>query len=591
MQRDPIVVLKFGSSVLTRESDVALAVHDVYRYLRQGRRVVAVVSAVGDTTDRLLASAERLGPRPEPAALAALVATGEATSAALLTLALDRAGLPAALLDPWRVGLRTEGSLLDGEPRELNRRELFRALDRHPVVVMSGFVGQDAEGRTSLLGRGGSDLTAIFTAHQVAAESCRLLKDVDGLYESDPATTLAPRRYSEVSWEDALAVGGVLVQAKAVRYAQRFGLSFEVSAPGAVSWTRVGRGPSKLEERGEERPPLRVTLLGLGTVGLGVQRHLVARSRRFEVVGVAVRDLDKHRGDGLPLDLFSTDPWQVLEIPSDLVIEAIGGERPASDLVAAALESGRDVVTANKAVIAGHGARLARLAESHGVRLLYSATVGGCVPVIESVERLAARGPIRSVEGVLNATTNFVLDQVMAGSDFDSAVRLAQENGFAEADPTFDLDGTDAAHKLVIIARKAFGVDIGFDQVNRRGIDRLDPQEVRAAYEAGGIVRLVASCRRTTHGVEAEVAPVRLPADHPLAQPRNEENRVLVQPESGMPTVVEGKGAGRWPTAESVVADVLDVYRLRRACIPEPDEGFVSAAGWESGVPIGIGAA
>jgi homoserine dehydrogenase len=166
------------------------------------------------------------------------------------------------------------------------------------------------------------------------------------------------------------------------------------------------------------------------------------------------------------------------------------------------------------------------------------------------------------------------------------------ENGFAEADPTFDLDGTDATHKLVIVARTAFGVDLDFADVRRRGIDRLDPQEVRAACEAGGIVRLVASCRRTlSGGVEAEVGPVRLAADHPLAQPRNEENRALVQPESGMPLVVEGKGAGRWPTAESVVADVLDVFRLRRACLPEPVQGFVATAGWESGVPLGVGAA
>jgi homoserine dehydrogenase len=588
MSSDSIVVLKFGSSVLAEAADIPVAVHEIYRYLRQGKRVVAVVSAMGPTTDRLLSLAHSLSGSPEPAGLAALLATGEATTAALLAMALDRAGIPATLLDPGRVGLRTEGPVLDAKPREINRRELFRVLEHRPVVVLSGFVGQDAEGRTTLLGRGGSDFSALFIAHQLGAECCRLIKDVDGLYESDPASHLAPRRFLSVSWEDARLLGGGVVQDKALHYAERFRLSIEITAPCVAEHTVVGPGPSRLAERAAGRPPLRVTLLGLGTVGLGVYRYLTARPGRFTVAGIAVRDPRKHRGEGVPPELLSSDPWAVLALPSDVVVEAIGGEHPASDLVAAALTAGRDVVTANKAVMATNGRHLADLAAAHAAHLAYSATVGGGVPVVETVERVAKSGTLRSVEGVLNATTNFVLDQIVAGCDLAGAVKSAQDNGFAEADPTFDLDGTDAAHKLVIVARAAFGADLKLADVDRHGIDHLDPEEVRAAHAEGAVVRLVASCRQDGDGIAARVCPVRLPPDHPLAQTRNEENRVLIQPQSGPAVVVDGKGAGRWPTAEAVLADILDIYRLRRSQ-PEDSASLTAVEQvWESGIPLGL---
>jgi homoserine dehydrogenase len=585
---DPIIVLKLGSSVLTDESAVPCAVHEIYRWLRQGRRVVAVVSALGTTTDQLLARAERLAGAPEPAGLAALLATGEATSAALLALALDRAGVPAALLDPWRVGLRTAGPLLDAEPRELNRREIFRALEERPVAVLAGFIGQDAEGRTSLLGRGGSDLSAFFVAERLGAE-CRLIKDVDGVYDGDPADGAAPRRFAALTWGDASRLAGRVVQPKAIRYAERRGLAFEVSACGAGRATVVGPGPTRYAAPSAPRPPLKVALLGLGTVGLGIYRHLAAQPERFSVVGIAVRRPAKHEGDGVPMELLTRDPWELLAADGDLVVEAIGGLHPASELIGAALDRGRDVVTANNAVVAAHGGELLARAAARGSRLAFSATVGGGVPVVEAVERVARRGPIAAVEGVLNATTNFVLDRLTGGCDLAAAVASAQENGFAEADPTNDLSGLDAAHKLVIVARAAFGVDLALSQVECRGIADIDPAEVRAVHDAGAAVRLVASCRRTPEGIAARVCPLRLPADHPLAEPRDEQNRVIVQPAAGPPVVVDGKGAGRWPTAESMMADVLDVHRLRRDGAAADDAPAPRAArAWASGVPIGV---
>jgi homoserine dehydrogenase len=560
-----IAVLKFGSSVLTAAEAMPAAIHEIYRHLRQGHRVVAVVSALGKTTDRLLAQAASTAERPPDAALAALLATGEAAAAALLAMSLDRSGIPATLLDPSRVGLRTSGPLLDAEPCGLDKDMLLRALGERPVAVLGGFVGQDAAGSTSLLGRGGSDLTAIFIAHQLRARVCRLIKDVAGIYRRDPAGT-APlaERFAAISWEDAVRLATGAVQAKALAYARRHQVSFQVGALDRCAPTIIGAAPTRLAQCDPQCPPLRVALLGLGTVGLGVYRHLAANPSCFEVAGIAVRDPAKHRHEDVPPRLLCRDPWHVLSLPSDLVIEAIGGEHPAAGLVEAAVKSGRDVITANKAVMAVHGSRLQRLAGVSGRELRASATVGGGMPVLEAITRIARGAKIRRVAGVLNATTTFILDQIAQGSDMAAAIRLAQQNGFAEAQPGADLDGTDAAHKLVIVARAAFGVELDRSRLPVCGIDRLTPQEVRAARDAGLEVRLVATCSNGEQGVAAAVEPLALASDHPLAGTRGGENKAIVETVGGELTVISGIGAGRWPTSESVLADVLDLFRLRR---------------------------
>lgn len=308
MVAPPIVVLKFGSSVLRREEDLPAAVHEIYRYVRHGYGVVAVVSALYRTTDQLLELAHRLAPEPEPQALASLLATGEATSAALVALALDRAGIPATLVEPQRLGLSTRGSLLDGDPVDLNRRVLLQALKARPVVVVGGFVGLGPDGGTSLLGRGGSDLTALFLA-----------------------------------------------------------------------------------------------------------------------------------------------------------------------------------------------------------------------------QRLGARA-----------------------------------KGLAEADSAADLDGTDAALKLRILAREALGVDLPLAHIRRHGQGAIEEAAAQFSSQESRTLRQVASCHRTPRGLVARVALVNLPATHFLAGARREENRVILRAQGEGPLYLAGKGAGRWPTAEAVMTDVLDLYRLRR---------------------------
>lgn len=560
-----IKILKFGSSVLRAEADLPRAAHEIYREWRRGAQVLAVVSAFGDTTDALLGRAERLCPRPEPLALAALLATGEATSAALLGLALARAGVPATVLDPAQAGLRTTGGRLDAELVAADVGRLRQEL-RRGVVVLPGFVGRDAEGGTTLLGRGGSDLTALFLAQQLGGR-CVLVKDVDGLYTADPArpALARPRRFERVSWGTAAAVGGQVVQPKAVRFAESRGLRFEITAPGAAVSTEVCQGPELLSATSAPTPPLRVALLGCGTVGGGVYERLAALPEFFEVNGVATRTPERALAAGVPAHLIACGPEELIERECEVVVELLGGVERAGELVGRALRLGRHVVTANKALVAAAGARLERVAAETGATLRYSAAVGGALPALETVERLRARGRIKSLAGVVNGTSNFVLDRLAAGEEFDAAVRAAQAAGFAEADPTLDLDGTDAAQKLVILARHAFGVRIDVDEVRRVGLYRFEPARVRAARVEGLAVRLVASCRLEEKGVEASVIPTELPSTHPLATTEGAENRLLVETEAGECHLVAGSGAGRWPTTEAVLADLFDLRR--EACV------------------------
>lgn len=237
---DPIIVLKFGGSVLLDELHVRAAAEEVSRFVREGYRVVAVVSALEGATDRLIAQARHYGPNPHEAATATLLATGELTSTALLGLALDALGVSVETLDAAGIGLRTTGDVLDASPVSLDAEAVRRALSRVRAIVVPGFVGRDEHNRTTLLGRGGSDLTALFIARHLGA-ACRLVKDVDGLYEWDPARPgPAPRRYASLPWDGALALDGTIVQHKAVRWARGQGLAFEVGALGAREATRVG---------------------------------------------------------------------------------------------------------------------------------------------------------------------------------------------------------------------------------------------------------------------------------------------------------------------------------------------------------------
>ena len=568
MRRYPLTVLKFGSSVLRNDSDLPGAVHEIYRWVRCGYRVIAVVSAMNKSTDQLLARAQSFGVGAEGHAVAALLATGEATSSALLSLALARAGVPAVALDEVRLGLRTCGPVLDSEPCALDAQAVLRVLDQIPVVVAPGFVGRQSDGTISLLGRGGSDLSAAFLAHALQADRCRLIKDVDGIFESDPArATASPRRYRTLTWGEAARVGDRVIQTKALNFAERSGLTLELAALNSDRPSLICEGPTSFYGDSSESSPLRVGLLGAGTVGLGVYRTLAANPEAFDITHIAVRRLQ--REDGTPRILLTKDPWRVVTSDCELVVELIGGLSPAKELIATALRAGKHVITANKMVIAHHGKELRQMAADNGVQLLFSAAVGGSAPMLEQVRGIAETRGIRTLHGVINGTTNFILDRLAEGLSHEEAVDAAQRLGFAEQNPTTDLDGSDAAHKLALLAQTAFGQWLHPREIERTGIDGLDAAAVREAASSGRCVRLVASLHRDSQSLRAQVGPQVLDRNHAFAKTCNEENCLEIHPEGGEVIYVRGKGAGRWPATESVIADVLDVCRAGKLAAAE----------------------
>ena len=317
--------------------------------------------------------------------------------------------------------------------------------------------------------------------------------------------------------------------------------------------------------------PIKIGLLGLGTVGGGtlkvLQRNQEEIQRRagrgIEVALIAVRNVEKARaivqeaGATVPV---VGDPFAVVDSPEiDIVVELIGGYDLTRELVLRAIANGKHVVTANKAVLAAFGDELFAAAKVSNVSLVYSASVGGGVPVVEAVRRSREQAGVARLRGVLNGTTNFILGQLEKGREFDAAVKQAQQAGFAEADPSADLDGIDVANKLVVLAREAFGVVISVDSVAREGIRGVSARDVALARNEGQAIRLVGRLWRDAHRVHASVAPERVDLSDLLAQTRDEFNAVEIELTNGESVKLLGRGAGRWPTAESVFGDLFEL--------------------------------
>lgn len=558
--KSKLVVLKFGSSVLRSEDDLPTAVHEIYRYWRDGAQVIAVASAFGNTTDELMQRAEKICAQPDESVLPGLLATGEAVASALLALALQNVGIPVRLLDEIQARLHTVGGPIDATPVAVDTLRLINE-SRRGVVIIPGFVGLDENGERALLGRGGSDLTALFLAHHLNAQ-CVLVKDVDGVYTSDPAVGLSnAARFAQASYETALRLGSQIVQQKALRFAANKKLRFTVSTVGAQSQTEVGPCGDRLDGAAFSSPPLRVTLLGCGTVGGGVYQRLAELPNLFEIVGVGSRTSKRALATGVPAHLATTDIDELLARECDVVVELIGTTEYAASLATIALTSHRHFVTANKALMAVAGDRLCSLACDYDVTVSYSAAVGGALPALEAVERARRFGPIKAISGVLNGTTNFVLDRVVDGVSLKEALAEAQRSGYAEANASFDLDGTDAAQKLVLLARKAFGKQITFTEIQRRGICEAEVEFVRDAHRRGCAVRQVAQCSESPDGLTASVKLSELEPAHPLARVTGVENGLIIEPRHGAPISIYGAGAGRWPTTEAVMADLFDLKR------------------------------
>lgn len=561
------VVLKLGGSVLASDASLPAAVSEVYRHLREGKRVIAVVSAIGETTDGLLARARNVYEHADDLTLAALLATGEHTAAALLTLALRRAGVPATTRSVEQIGLTASGPRLDADPAALDAVVLRAALKTAPVVVVPGFLARLANGSPATLGRGGSDLTALFIGARLGAP-VTLLKDVPGLFEWDPAVPgPRPCLFASLTFDDALRLDGRIVQHKCLRFARQERFPFTVSGLNSEGGTRIGEGATTLARDPAVEPPLRIGLIGLGTVGSGVAERLSLSPSVARIECVALRrHLVSHRG--LPPGCRFTGQAVALAARADIDVVIDCCSDPAVSLSAAraALARGARVVTASKVLAGPHGAELLALAGRCGGEIRWSAAVGGGVPVLEAAAALAAAGErITAVRGVISGTCNFVLDRLAEGVPAAEALRAAQQRGLAEADPAADLSGLDSARKLLVLARGVFGEEIALDDIDRVGIEGLTPEVVAAVGERGRTVRLVASLQCRAGRLIASVQPAELRPDDPLAGARNEENVFALTVEGrAAPVLLRGLGAGRWPTTESVVGDVLRIARERR---------------------------
>ncbi len=318
--------------------------------------------------------------------------------------------------------------------------------------------------------------------------------------------------------------------------------------------------------------PIHVGLLGLGTVGSGTievlrrnREEISRRAGRDIVIKVAsARDLKKERSVSLDgIELVPTAGHIVARDDIDIVVELIGGDTAARELVLKAIDAKKHVVTANKALLARHGTEIFARAQARGVMVAFEASVAGGVPIIKSIREGLSANRIEWIAGIINGTTNFILSEMRdKGLPFDMVLAEAQRLGYAEADPAFDIEGIDAAHKLTILAAIAFGIPMQFDKVYTEGISKLTAIDLKYAEGLGYRVKLLGITRRTPKGIELRVHPTLIPARRLIANVEGVMNAVLVNGDAVGPTLYYGRGAGAEATASAVVADLVDVTRM-----------------------------
>ncbi len=317
--------------------------------------------------------------------------------------------------------------------------------------------------------------------------------------------------------------------------------------------------------------PVYIGLLGLGTVGGGTARVLsnnaaeIARraGREIKLLHAAARGLKGQIPQGAEQATITEDGFEVVNNPDvDIVVELIGGDSPARELVLQAIENGKHVVTANKALIAKHGNEIFAAAQKKGVVVAFEAAVAGGIPIIKAIREGLSANHINWIAGIINGTGNFILTEMRdKGRDFDDVLKEAQQLGYAEADPTFDVEGIDAAHKLCILSSIAFGVPLQFDKVYTEGISKISQDDVTFAAQLGYRIKHLGITRVTEQGIEMRVHPTLIPEKRLIANVDGVMNAVLILADKLGPSLYYGAGAGADPTASAVVADIVDVTR------------------------------
>jgi homoserine dehydrogenase len=347
---------------------------------------------------------------------------------------------------------------------------------------------------------------------------------------------------------------------------------------------------------------MRVGLVGLGTIGTGVVRTFQAHGARIserlgfplELAHIADIDLERDRGVELGGYRLSRDWREIVDDPSiDLVVELVGGTRVARELVLAALEAGKHVVTANKALLAQHGREIYALAASKGAEIAFEASVGGTIPVLRALREGLCADRVQALHGIVNGTCNFILTEMEAnGEPYEACLKRAQDLGYAEADPSADIDGSDSANKLAILVGLAFGAYLSPTAFPIEGIRRIVPADIEYANRIGFRIKLLAVAKRNGQGIEARVHPTMIPRRSVLAGVEGSMNAIEVHGELSGPTLYYGAGAGALPTASAVVADLMELARARRLGLsgrvpplgtPQPREAELCAPGDQRG--------
>lgn len=320
----------------------------------------------------------------------------------------------------------------------------------------------------------------------------------------------------------------------------------------------------------KEKKLIRLAVLGVGTVGGGVVK-LVERQKEeipfktgasVEIAKVLVRNINKKR-EGIKQE-WLTDKWEdiVQDDSIDIVVEVMGGIEPARTYILEALKAGKHVVTANKDLIAQHGHELLDTAKEHGCDLMFEAAVAGGIPIIRPLKQCLAGNFIEEVMGIINGTTNYILTKMTEdGMEFDEALAMATELGYAEADPTADIEGLDAGRKIAIMASSAFHTRVTFDDVYTEGITKITSKDIEYAKEMDCVIKLLGVAKNTDTGVEARVHPMLIPNTHPLATVRDSFNAVFVRGDAVGDTMFYGRGAGELPTASAIMGDIIDTVR------------------------------
>jgi homoserine dehydrogenase len=318
-----------------------------------------------------------------------------------------------------------------------------------------------------------------------------------------------------------------------------------------------------------EYRPLRIALLGAGSVGAQVARlllenkdELAARvGAELVLTGIAVRDLNAKRPEGVPAELLTTDAESLI-LGADIVIEVMGGLEPARTYILQALNSGSDVITANKYLLATHGPELFDAAEQVGAQLYFEAAVAAAIPIIRPLRESLAGDKVNRIMGIVNGSTNYILDRMdNAGLSLTEAMGEATELGYLEADPSLDVEGYDAAQKVAILASLAFHTEVPLDKVYREGITEITREQMSAAKENGYVIKLLAICERVDEGVSARVYPALIPREHPLAAVRGAFNAVFVEAEAAGALMFYGSGAGGTQTASAVLGDLVSAAK------------------------------